>query len=68
MYIAYRVFLLRASAITLVLPLVYWRVTLYRLMQINKHCIRGDAVWIYLFQMLTKGVWYVCNTTSLPSI
>ena len=54
-YIAGRVFLLRASAMTFVAPLMYSRVTLYRLMRSNKRCIRGDAVCIDLFQMLTMG-------------
>ena len=62
--VAGRVFLLRASAMTLVLPLMYSRVTLYRLMRSNKRCIRGDAVWIDLFQMLTRGLWSVCNNNN----
>ena len=37
------VFLFRTSAMTLVLPFMYSRVTLYRLMRSNKRCIRGDA-------------------------
>ena len=44
--IACREVLLRVSAMTLVLPLVYSKITLYRLMRSNKRCIRGDAVRI----------------------